>query len=203
MAEKLELADKWIQDGHRPGIVLRSVGVSRSTYYYRRLHKSKQERKHGGGRPLPGICYRVDGAIVSDGQVKEWLCELIEGEGYAYGYLKLTVCLRRKYGLVINKKKVYRLCKEVRLLRPQQKIKRKYPRDWQGTEKCWAKLVRAGRREIWLHTWRKAVLLRVVVGGLQSHRAFGDCGGRSRSIRACLVEQGIERQCVKAGVEDG
>ena len=90
MAEKLELADKWIQDGHRPGIVLRSVGVSRSTYYYRRLHKSKQERKHCGGRPLPSICYRVDGAIVSDEQVKERLCELIECKGYAYGYLKLA-----------------------------------------------------------------------------------------------------------------
>ena len=98
MVEKLELADKWIQDGHRPG-----------------------------------ICYRVDGAIVSDEQGKEWLCELIESEGYSYGYLKLTVCLRRKYGLVINKKKVYRLCKELQLLRPQRKIRRKYQRDWQGT----------------------------------------------------------------------
>lgn len=65
---------------------------------------------------------------MSDEQVSEWICELIEGEGYAYGYLKLTVCLRRRYQLVINKKKVYRLCKGLALLRPQRKVKPRHPR---------------------------------------------------------------------------
>ncbi|AFV11629.1 hypothetical protein Tph_c14200 [Thermacetogenium phaeum DSM 12270] len=56
------------------------------------------------------------------------MCELITAEGFAYGYLKLTHCLRRKFHLIINKKKVYRLCKELDILRPQRKIKRKHPR---------------------------------------------------------------------------
>ncbi|WP_367888740.1 IS3 family transposase [Alteribacillus bidgolensis] len=41
--------------------------------------------------------------------MKEWLLEEIEREAFAYGYRKLTVILRRHYGLIINKKKVYRL----------------------------------------------------------------------------------------------
>lgn len=61
-------------------------------------------------------------------QIKEWILTLIEGECFAYGYFKLTVELRRAYELIINKKKVYRLCKEMDVLRPQRKIKSKYPR---------------------------------------------------------------------------
>jgi len=30
-----------------------------------------------------------DGSLVSDEQVKEWISELVEGDGRAYGYLKL------------------------------------------------------------------------------------------------------------------
>jgi len=54
--------------------------------------------------------------------------ELIAGEESIYGYRKLTVCLRRQYNLIINKKKVYRLCKELDILSPQRRKKVKYPR---------------------------------------------------------------------------
>ncbi|MCR2043053.1 IS3 family transposase [Anaerosalibacter massiliensis] len=54
--------------------------------------------------------------------------EFIETEGLCYGYYKITVLLRRKFNLIINKKKVYILCKEHGILRPQRKIKPKYPR---------------------------------------------------------------------------
>lgn len=36
--------------------------------------------------------------------------------------------IRRQYGLIINKKKVYRLCKELDILKPQRKKKVSYPR---------------------------------------------------------------------------
>jgi putative transposase len=65
---------------------------------------------------------------VCNEQVKEWLCKLISDEGGAYGYKKLTYALGRNYNLVINKKKVYRLCKELDILRPQRKLKKKHPR---------------------------------------------------------------------------
>ncbi|WP_240415438.1 IS3 family transposase [Paenibacillus periandrae] len=54
--------------------------------------------------------------------------EFLAGEGANYGYRKLTVLLKRRHQLVINKKKVYRLCKQLDVLRPQRKLKLKHPR---------------------------------------------------------------------------
>ncbi|WP_420841077.1 transposase [Anaerosalibacter massiliensis] len=53
---------------------------------------------------------------------------MIKDEGLCYGYYKITILLRRKFNLIINKKKVYRLCKKLNILRPQRKIKPKHPR---------------------------------------------------------------------------
>jgi putative transposase len=66
--------------------------------------------------------------LVSDEQIKEWLSEIIAGEESAYGYRKLAICLERQYNLIINKKKVYRLCKELDILAPQRRLSLKYPR---------------------------------------------------------------------------
>lgn len=41
---------------------------------------------------------------------------------------KLTACLKDDYCLKINKKKVYRLWKELDILKPQRKIKKHRPR---------------------------------------------------------------------------
>jgi putative transposase len=103
------------------------VEVERSTYY---AHVNKAELKpiHRVGRPAPGLSYTVEGKPVSDEEITEWLMEFIVGEGAAYGYRKLTLLLRRRHKLVINKKKVYRLCKRMNVLRPQRKLKNKHPR---------------------------------------------------------------------------
>jgi putative transposase len=101
------------------------VGISRSFYYYHIRYR--QQRLNIGGRPIPGYSWNKRGQRISDEQIKEWLCEAIEGDCYNYGYVKLTKWLQREYGLVINKKKVYRLCKEFMLLKPQRRVKRKPP----------------------------------------------------------------------------
>ena len=54
--------------------------------------------------------------------------ELVTGDGFPYGYRKLTVCLKEDYMLLINKKKVYRLCKELDILKPQRQLKKHHPR---------------------------------------------------------------------------
>lgn len=108
-------------------MVLRIVGVSEATYYYRKKH-DKQERVYNGGRPIPGYSLNQQHRLVSDEQIKEWLMELIAGEESTYGYRKLTVCLKRQYGLIINKKKVYRLCQELDILQPQRRKRVQYPR---------------------------------------------------------------------------
>jgi putative transposase len=92
------------------------------------MNHKPRPRKASGGRPTPGYSLTRNGKKVSDEQIKEWLMEAIESDGFAYGYLKLTHLLRREHGLVINKKKVYRLCQELDVLKPQRQVKRKYPR---------------------------------------------------------------------------
>lgn len=84
--------------------------------------------KNTGGRPVPGYSFNNKHEKISDEQIKEWLNELICGDGFPYGYNKLTICLREDYNLLINHKKVYRLCKELNILRPQRKIRKKHPR---------------------------------------------------------------------------
>lgn len=88
----------------------------------------RKSRKAAGGRPVSIYTQTRNGEEVSNEQVKEWILRAIEGDGYAYGYLKLTHWLRREHRLVINKKKVNRLCKELGVLKPQRKVKPKHPR---------------------------------------------------------------------------
>ena len=80
------------------------------------------------GRPLCG--YSLDSSLhrVSDEQIKEWSMELISSEEQIYGYRKLAKCLQIQHNLIINKKKVYRLCKELGILKKQRQLVAKHPR---------------------------------------------------------------------------
>ena len=88
--------------------------------------------------------------MVPDEQVKEWLCELISGDGFPYGYRKLTAVLKQEYGLIVNHKKVYRLCKELGILLPQRKKNLSRPRqlakreDVSGPNQLWQMDVKYG-----------------------------------------------------------
>ncbi|MFB5165831.1 hypothetical protein V2P11_08430, partial [Parageobacillus toebii] len=55
----------------------------------------------------PGCSLTATGEKASDEQIQEWLSELVMGGGFAYGYRKLTIQLRRDHQLVISKKKKY------------------------------------------------------------------------------------------------
>lgn len=104
--------------------MLRIVKLSHSTYYHR-LKTRGMKRKLLGGRPVSCHTTTTDGTVISNEQVKEWLCLLITDEGEAYGYKKLTAALQRNHKLIINHKKVYRLCKELDILRPQRRIQKR------------------------------------------------------------------------------
>ncbi|MEF2244727.1 IS3 family transposase [Paenibacillus sp. IITD108] len=112
--------------------VLRILEVHESTYYYRKTQdasKTEQGTSCGKkGRPVPGFSLTNTGEKVDDEQIKQWLLELLEGEEHIYGYKNLALCLRRQRGLILNKKKAYRLCKELRILQKQRKKKNKHPR---------------------------------------------------------------------------
>ncbi|WP_330164576.1 IS3 family transposase [Paenibacillus validus] len=147
--------------------VLRVLEVERSTYYAyvnRRL-QALPASTHSGGRPVPGLSYTQDGEPVSDEQICEWLMELLAGEGSSYGYRKLTVLLRRRHGLRINKKKVYRLCKRMDVLRPQRQLKIKYPkrlannRVITGSNQLWETDIKYG----WLHGEQRFFFLMSII----------------------------------------
>lgn len=119
--------------------MLRILEVAESSYYYQQQSKRQAEETtepedkakstaSHPGRPLVG--YSLNRALqkIGDEQIKEWLMELIAGEEEGYGYRKLTKCLQTKYGLTINKKKVYRLCKELGILKKQRQLIVKHPR---------------------------------------------------------------------------
>lgn len=77
---------------------------------------------------MPGFSYDKQGNRVPDARIKGYIRKLLQGPDAAFGYRKLTVLLRRNYRLVINKKKVYRLCKAMNLLAPQREIKNHVPK---------------------------------------------------------------------------
>jgi len=80
------------------------------------------------GRPISGYSKDKQGNVVLDARIKGFLRRLIQGEHSASGYRKLTALLRRNYNLVINKKKVYRLCKEMKILSPQREVTNPVPK---------------------------------------------------------------------------
>ncbi|WP_148500013.1 IS3 family transposase [Paenibacillus ihumii] len=124
---RLEVAIYWIQQGYPVQKVLLLCGVPRSSYYYRLKHPERQQPV-SSGRPVPGFSYDKDGKKVGDARIKGYLRRLIQGLNAAFGYRKLTTLLRRKYRLIINKKKTYRLCKEMGILHPQRELKNPVPK---------------------------------------------------------------------------
>lgn len=81
------------------------------------------------GRPKTCYSFTLSEEKISDEQIKEYIIQIIEEESIYYGYLKITHTLRRNFKININKKKVYRLCKELNILiKPQRKIKSRHPR---------------------------------------------------------------------------
>lgn len=136
------IAKRWIKKRYNASTVLNSVGLAASTYYYNIAKENKKENKDNKtpakkqvGRKIPGFSLSRKREKISDEQIKEYLCELVAGDGFPYGYKKLTICLQEDYNLIINHKKVYRLCKELDILRPQRKIYTKRPRKLAKREK--------------------------------------------------------------------
>lgn len=81
------------------------------------------------GRPIPGYSLRKDGQKVPDEQIEEYLMEYFFDDNIgALGYKKWTSLLTEQYSLQINKKKVYRLCKVLGILKDRKTKKSKHPR---------------------------------------------------------------------------
>ena len=123
----IEVASHWIKQGYPVRTVLRICNVAPSTYYYRLKHPERQKPK-GKGRSVPGYSLDKQGNTVSDIRIKSFIRRILKGPDSAFGYRKITVLLRRRFQLVINKEKVYHLCKEMGVLGPKLSKGRAFPR---------------------------------------------------------------------------
>jgi len=108
-------------------MILKQLEINHSSYYHR-MQSVGYIKSENGGRPIPGYSLDINGVKVCDEQIKEMMIGLIETEAFGYGYYKLTICLRRRCNLIIDDKKVYRLCKDADLLRPQRQKIIRHPR---------------------------------------------------------------------------
>lgn len=105
-------------------MVLKIIGLNRSTYYYHiAVEKKIKSKPENIGRPVVGYSLTKEGTKICDEQIKEYIMEAIQDEAFYYGYHKITYHLRDNKNLTINHKKVYRLCKELQILKDQRVIK--------------------------------------------------------------------------------
>lgn len=98
------------------------AGLSRSSWYFRSKLPEEDKSHQNSGRPVPGFSRNRDGTLVMDATVSFLLKAYRERPEYANGagYRKLTKMLRREHGVYINKKKIYRICRENDLLLEQR-----------------------------------------------------------------------------------
>ena len=125
MGYRLNVAATFINNGNPVNKVLKFAKIHKTTWY--RFKNCSYDKRHNNpGRPIPGYSYDkfknkiFDADIIS--AIREIRCHeflMISG-----GYKKLKYYLYNIYGYIVNKKKVYRLCKENNFLLPQKTSKK-------------------------------------------------------------------------------
>lgn len=117
-------AREFVGQGHSIQTVLRSAGVSESTFYY-------APRAGRRGRRATMTTNDASGRAWSEAEVVAMIEDYLGREFVDDGYVKVAKWLRKEHSLAINKKKVYRIMREHRLLngRPERQAS---GRQWVG-----------------------------------------------------------------------
>lgn len=118
------IAQEYIDMKYPAVLILRFLGISSSTFYYRPTGGRRGRVHSTATLHVPSRVYILSEVIV---HLIRWL---LNREFVDYGFRKVTHCLRRQ-GLSINKKKVYRLMREYGLLLARIKAR--------GSGKTWVK----------------------------------------------------------------
>ena len=110
--------------------VLRVTEVPRATRYARK-RKETSQRDYGTqrrGRPVPGYTVNRDGTVIMDSTLVSVLRSYRQKPEYANGggVDKLRHYLMRDHGFYINRKKIYRICRENGLLLEKRGVKGRY-----------------------------------------------------------------------------
>lgn len=130
MAWRLIVAESFITKKFPVSKVLRFAGVASSTWYaycHRKLIHKEDQRKYNRGRPYPGAAACTSGVLVPDAEVVDAIATYRSQAEFANGggCKKLHFYLRRDFGYIVNRKKLYRLCKANKLLLPRRKKDKK------------------------------------------------------------------------------
>ena len=112
----------YVDQGHKVKVCLKAADVHSSSFYY--LSRGGRKGKHASTHTR-----NKEGKLVHNDVVVQEIQELLSHEFVDYGYIKVTHWLRKRKGYWINKKKVYRLMREHKLLNSSKEIQRK-PRMW-------------------------------------------------------------------------
>lgn len=111
--------------------LLSVTDVASSTWYQHGKEKIEDRRKLNKGRPPSTHSKKIDGSLISNGDVIEAIKAIKARPEFhsAGGYQKMRHYLRRYDSIIVNKKKIYRLCREHGLLLPahEKKFKTKSP----------------------------------------------------------------------------
>jgi transposase InsO family protein len=108
-----EVAMEHYAKGRPMGLLLRLLGLPRSTYY----HKAGAGRP---GRPLSTHTLRLDGQAVADEVVVNEIMELLAMEFVDYGYRKVGEWLKWVKRYIVNHKKVLRLMRDNKVTLPRR-----------------------------------------------------------------------------------
>ena len=114
MESRKQVVRKMVSLGMHTSKALAIASIARSTYYYK--SKGGKRGKRPGGYTL------YNGQLVQDSEVVKSILRLLKQDFIDYGYIRTTAALM-SMGYQINKKKVYRLMKEHRLLFPKRSAK--------------------------------------------------------------------------------
>ena len=190
--------------------MLRICEVPRSSYYYHLKHPERRQPV-STGRPIPGFSYDRSRNVVLDARIKGFLRRLIRGDHAACGYRKLTVLLRRKYKLIINKKKVYRLCKELGILAPQRETANPVPKKTAnnqvvtGPNQLWQMDIKYGyvagkRRHFYL-----ASIIDVFDRSIVAHHRGKTCNTKDilKTLQKALLKRHVQAQTLVIRTDNG
>lgn len=124
MAERRSVADRFIAEGNEAVQVLKAAGIPRSSFYFKA--KVEDGRKANQGRPIPGFTTNRDGSLILDVSILEIMRRYRLKIEYANagGVRKLKHLMRRDYGVYVNEKKIYRICRQNSLLLSRKRSKR-------------------------------------------------------------------------------
>lgn len=125
---KLNIAKQFINANETITEVLDIIKLSRSMWYYYNNKTNNDLRYNNKGRKITNYSYNIFGEQISDQVVIEYLKKYRNNRFFINGggYRKLHYYLKRNEGVIVNHKKLYRLCKENNLLLKTHKKFKKF-----------------------------------------------------------------------------